>query len=111
MAIKVNLKDVEFKPHPKFEGVEIAFVTTKDSTPQMSLTLLKIAPGIEVPIHTHENEVDSIFVIKGRGKAFLNGEWKDLEEGDIVVIPPKDEHGVRSETELVCYIIHAPALW
>jgi len=111
MAKVINLKEVELKPHPKFKGVEIGFVTTKEYTSEVSITILKIAPGVEIPVHTHENEVDSIFVLEGEGEIFVNGSWQPLKKGDIIVVPKKEEHGVKTKTEMLCYIVHAPALW
>ncbi|MEZ0343525.1 MAG: cupin domain-containing protein [Caldimicrobium sp.] len=111
--MKINLFEVERKPHPKFEGVKIGFITTKDNTKEISITVLEIAEGIEIPSHTHEKEVDSIFVLEGEGELFYNDKWYPLKKGDVVVIKPGEVHGVRNtgKQPLICYIVHAPALW
>ncbi len=111
--MKMHLSEVEMKPHPKFEGVKIGFITTKERTKEMSITLLEISPGIEIPSHTHEKEVDSIFVLEGEGELFYEGKWYPLRKGDIVVVKPGELHGVRNtgKEPLFCYIVHAPALW
>lgn len=113
MAIKVNLSDVEMKPHPKFEGVKIGFVCTKERHPELSITVLEISPGVEVPTHSHEIEIDSILTLEGEGEVFINGEWQPFKAGDIVVIGNREVHGVRvkGERPAKCYIVHAPALW
>lgn len=109
----INLSEVEMKPHPKFEGVKIGFITTKEKTPELSITLLKIEPGVEIPAHTHEREVDCIFVLEGEGELYLKGNLKPLKRGDIVVVKAGEVHGVKNTgaEALICYIVHAPALW
>jgi quercetin dioxygenase-like cupin family protein len=111
MALMINLNTLEMEPHPKFKGVKIGFVVTKEKCSELSITVLEIEKGMEIPIHIHEKEADTIFVLEGKGKVFLNGEWKELKPGDVVVIPPQEKHGVVAETFLKCYIVHAPALW
>ena len=70
MAWVVNLKDLEMKPHPKFEGVKIGYILTKEKHPELSITVLEILPGVEIPLHTHEKEVDTIFILEGFGEVF-----------------------------------------
>lgn len=113
MAIKVNLQSLEMRPHPKFDGVKIGFIVTKERQPELSITVLEIQPGVEVPIHTHEREVDSILVLSGRGKAYVGDSWQDIGPKDVLVLPPGLRHGVKNDGDepLICYIVHAPALW
>ena len=64
-----------------------------------------------MPIHTHEKEVDAVFVMEGEGEIFLDNKWKPLKKGDMIVIFPGERHGVKAKTKLSCYVAHAPALW
>ncbi|MCS7198945.1 MAG: cupin domain-containing protein [Caldimicrobium sp.] len=111
--MKVAISNLEMKPHPKFEGVRIGFVVTKELYPELSITVLEIEPQVQIPIHTHEREVDSIFVLSGEGEVYLEGKWSKIQAGDVVVVAPKKEHGVRNTGKVTmrCYIVHAPALW
>ncbi|MFN3567298.1 MAG: cupin domain-containing protein [Caldimicrobium sp.] len=111
--MKINLKELNMKPHPKFQGVKIAFILTKEKTQALSITMLEIEPGIEIPIHSHEKEVDSILVLKGEGEIYIEDKKSSLKEGDCVVIFPGMKHGVKNTgtNPLICYIVHAPALW
>lgn len=111
--MKVNLENLEMKPHPKFNGVRIGFIVTKDRHPELSITVLEIQPGVEVPIHDHEREVDSILVLSGTGKAFIGDSWHEIGPKDVLVMAPGLKHGVRNDgiEPLICYIVHAPALW
>ncbi|MGB9761566.1 MAG: cupin domain-containing protein [Caldimicrobium sp.] len=109
----INLSEIEKRPHPKFEGVKIGFITTKENTPELSITLLEIEPGIEIPTHTHEKEVDTILVLNGEGELYFEGKWLPLKKGDVIVIKQGKVHGVKNKGNipLICYIVHAPALW
>jgi len=113
MSFIINLNMLEMKPHPKFEGVKIGFVLTKEKHPELSITVLELSPGVEIPLHTHEKEVDTIFILKGKGEVYLKNKWSQVKEGDVVVISPKEIHGLKAnkDTNLKCYIVHAPALW
>ncbi len=108
-----NIKELTFQPHPKFPGVKIAFIVTKEKHPELSITLLEIDPGVEIPRHTHEKEVDTILVLEGEGEVFLEGKWQKIKTEDTIVITPKLEHGLKNtgKKSLKCYIVHAPALW
>ena len=49
----------------------------------------------------------------GSAEVFLNETWRRIKEGDVIIISPKEVHGVKAigEKPLKCYIVHAPALW
>jgi len=55
MAWVINLKDLEMKPYPKFEGVKI-----------------------------------------GSAEVFLNETWRRVKEGGVIIISPKEVHGVKA---------------
>lgn len=109
----INLNELEMKVHPKFSGVRIGFIVTKEKHPELSITLLEIEPGVEIPLHSHEREVDTILVLSGEGEVFVEGGIYLVRSGDCVVIPPGAKHGVKNIGKgiLRCYIVHAPALW
>lgn len=113
MALKINLQEVNMQPHPKFEGVNVGYVSTKERHPELSIIILELVPGIQIPTHTHEREIDSIFILQGEGEMFLNNEWIKIKAGDIIVVGANELHGLKStgEIPLKSYVIHAPALW
>lgn len=113
MAIKVTLNKIEMKSHPKIKDVKIGFILTKEICKEISITVLEIPPEIEIPIHVHEKEIDTIFVLEGEGEVFINGKWEKIGSGDVVVIFPKEQHGLKckGETVMKCFIVHSPALW
>lgn len=108
-----SISEVELKPHPKFNGVKIGFILTKEKHPELSITILEIEPGVEIPIHTHEREVDTILVLSGEGEVYLKDSWIPVKPFDSIVVSPGVRHGVKNKGKfpLKCYIVHAPALW
>lgn len=107
-------EQISFEPHPRFQGVSIAKLVTKDRGQAIGVSLLKIETGVEIPVHTHDKELDSIFVVAGNGQAFIDGVWREIKEGDYILIPATIEHGVRNTSQqqvLKLFIVHSPAIF
>ena len=107
-----NNRELVFSDHPRFANVKIATLITGKETDTVSVCMLDIAPDTEIPIHTHDPQIDSIFVVDGRGKAFVNGNWRDIEAGDYIFVPVSDEHGIRNNGtgSLKLFVHHSPPL-
>ena len=113
MTFFYKKEDIKFQPHPKFDGVKIAILIDKEKDPRLSVSMLSIEPGVEIPIHTHDTQADSIYVLEGKGEAFINGKWQEISSGDYIMVPPQEEHGVRNtgSAPLKLFIVHAPPLF
>ena len=100
----------QFIEHPKFEGVKLAKLVAEGKSDMVSVSELIIDPGVAVPVHTHDPQIDSIYVVSGRGEAFINGEWTGAAAGDYIFVPALVEHGVRniSSEPLRLFIHHSP---
>lgn len=76
------------------------------------LVVMAIQAGEDIGLETHEDHDQFIRIEKGTGKAILNGEESNLEDGTAVVIPAGTEHNIlnTSETEVMkLYSIYSPA--
>lgn len=105
-------KEMVFTPHPKFANVTwTTFITGKD-TDTASVCMLDIPPGGGLNLHMHDPQVDSIFVVTGKGEAYVNGSWEPVEAGDYIFVPQTAEHGMknRGDTPLKIFVHHAPPL-
>ena len=113
MAYFYRKEEIKFGPHPRFEGVGFALLINQEKDPRLSVSMLEIAAGVEIPIHTHETQADSIYVLSGEGEAYLEGAWRKIRSGDYILIPPGEEHGVRNtgKDPLRLFIVHAPPLF
>lgn len=105
--------DIQFNDHPKFANVKIAILVTGKDTAATSVCLLDIAPATNIPVHTHDPQIDSIYVVSGNGQAFVNGEWKDIAAGDYIFVPAMVEHGIKNtgSESLKLFIHHSPPLF
>jgi len=113
MAYFFRAEEITFQDHPKFQGVQIAILVDSTKNSQASVSMLKIAPGVTIPIHTHDPQIDSIFVLEGEGEAFINGQWEKIKAGDYIFIPAKEEHGVKNtgSKDLRLFVVHSPPLF
>ena len=79
--------------------------------PNSQLVVMSIAPGEDIGMETH-NDVDQFIRVEaGKGKAILNGEEHDLEDGSAVVIPAGTEHNIVNASgsePLKLYTIYTP---
>ena len=101
-----------FTDHPKFKGVKIAVLVRRTDSDRVSVSQLEIEPGVEVPIHTHDPQLDSIFVLSGEAEVFINGAWRRVGPEDYIFAPVGVEHGVRNigQEPLRLFIHHSPPL-
>ncbi|HKJ15710.1 MAG: cupin domain-containing protein [Desulfobulbaceae bacterium] len=105
-------REMIFTKHPVFDNVKAAmFITSKEAN-MACVCLIEIAPGSETPIHKHEEQADSVFVVQGHGETYVNGSWQPIEPGDYLYIPVQGEHGTRNTgTEpLRLFVHHSPPL-
>ncbi len=113
MANYFSEEAIVLEAHPKFKGVKIAKFVGKEQGSPIGSSILKIDPWVEIPIHTHDESIDSIYCIKGVGQVFRDGSWQPFSEGDYCFIPAAQEHGVRntSDKPLRLFVVHCPPLF
>ena len=51
-------------------------------------------PGVSIGIHTHEGEMETMVIVRGKAVHTINGQEQYLEEGDIIAAQPGDSHGI-----------------
>ncbi len=107
-----NNAEIVWGDHPKFSNVRLALLVSGKQAPEMSVCMLDIAAGTDIPIHTHDPQTDSIFILQGQGEAYVNGGWKPIAAGDYIFVPALEEHGIRntSDDSLVLFVHHSPPL-
>lgn len=105
--------EITLSDHPRFAGVRIAVLVNSELSRAVSVSLLEISPGVEIPAHTHDPQLDSIFVLAGRGEAYIDGSWRAIGPGDHIFAPSGAEHGVRNTGDgvLKLFIHHSPPLF
>lgn len=68
-------------------------------------------PGVSIGIHTHEGEMETMVIVKGKALHTINGQEQYLEEGDIIAAQPGDTHGIAQTGEdalvLIAQVLYA----
>ncbi len=105
--------DRKFQEHPAFEGVEVSKLVARAECDFLGVSILEVAPGAEIGIHTHDAALDSIYVLSGEGDAYVNCEWGGIGPGDYLLVPAMVEHGIRntSNAPLKLFVAHVPPLF
>ena len=113
MARFLPYDSIIFKAHPVFERVKIAKLAGKSQNAPIGTCILELEPGTEIPVHTHEESVDSIYVLWGQAEIFTDGKWTEAGPGDYCLVYPSEEHGVRNTGtgSLRLFIVHSPPLF
>jgi quercetin dioxygenase-like cupin family protein len=91
------------------DGRQPVSVTPLHASDDQTVNLLRI-DGV-VPPHRHLHSEETIYIIAGKGTLFLDDGQRDLEAGDLVVVPRNTPHGfVPLDGPAVVLSIFAPAL-
>lgn len=88
---KVNEKDVAFKYEksgPKYLFNEESFAGG----------VAYLSPGDEIKLHTHENEYEVFYFIKGTPIFSAGDNQVRVAEGDSFMMPPNEPHGIKNDT-------------
>jgi len=79
--------------------------------PHSQLVVMALKPGEDIGMETHPDTDQFFRVEEGRGKAILDGQEYELEDGSAIVIPAGTEHNVintSSTKSLKMYTIYTP---
>ncbi len=109
----MKISDYNESPAHKFDSDIVKGVTGRvvigkeDLANNFCMRVFTVAPGGFTPKHSHEWEHE-IFVHKGIGKVFKNGDWQEVRSGSVVFIPGNEEHqfmnGGGEDFVFVCLI-------
>ena len=74
-------------------GVTIRWVINEkdDGAPNYVLRVIEVAAGGRTPDHIHSFEHEN-FIIEGKGRVQIDGEWHEVRPGDVVFVPPGTQH-------------------
>jgi len=79
--------------------------------PYCQLVVMSLAPGEDIGMETHADVDQFIRIEAGNGKAILNDEEHDLEDGSAVVIPAGVRHNIVNSSQskpLQLYTVYSP---
>ena len=108
----VHPQDVKWEPHPQLAKAKVAFlVSHRDENMDLTIMLVDLPVGTEVPRHTHECD-DIIYLVEGKAKMWIEGMGDvPVEKGSFVRIPKGTLHQPHDiEEDLIAYDVFYPFL-
>lgn len=82
-------------------------VSEREGAENFALRVFTVKPGGYTPLHTHPWEHE-VFILKGTGAVVNEGKDKPIRQGDVIFIPPEEEHQFKNtsdmELEFICLI-------
>ena len=115
MEVYTSVDDLSWEPHPLAEGAKIKpLVTKRNDDLNVSCILVSVPAGIEIAEHTHEEQVDILYPLKGSAEMFVEGTGTfALTPGVVVRVPKGAKHRIFNVTEeLIIYdVFHPATIW
>ncbi|MEM3700326.1 MAG: cupin domain-containing protein [Candidatus Bathyarchaeia archaeon] len=76
--------------------LRVRWLITKDiGAENFAMRLFEMEPGGYSPLHSHDWEHE-VFILEGEGIVQSGGEESEFKPGDVIFIPPKEEHQFRN---------------
>jgi quercetin dioxygenase-like cupin family protein len=112
---RVEMKVAHYKeiaPDPVGEegasGITVRWVISeKDGADNFSMRVFEVEPGGYSPYHKHPWEHE-VFILEGRGSVVQGEKEVPFSKGDVIFIPPGEEHQIRNSSketlEFICLI-------
>lgn len=106
-------RELQWAPHP-FLPIQIKnFLTKKDDQGDITIFIVQIPAGREIPVHVHETQEDIIFILAGKARMWIDGVGDfDIEKGTFIRVPKNTEHRIYNVTEeILNYDVFTPPLF
>jgi quercetin dioxygenase-like cupin family protein len=95
-AIKYAEVDATHYNNEKAKGVAARVVIGRaDGADNFCMRVFEISSGGNTPKHAHDWEHE-MFVHQGKGEVYGNGQWNDVEAGNVLLILSNEEHQIRN---------------
>jgi len=79
------------------EGVSVRWlISVRDGAPNFYMRRFELEPGGHTPRHQHPWEHE-VYILEGEGSVFGGGRENRFRPGDVIYIPPGEEHGFAAD--------------
>jgi quercetin dioxygenase-like cupin family protein len=92
----VDATTMEWGEHPRVTGILTKQLLTASDNPLASVALVQVPPGSVVGLHSHTDQVETVYVLKGQSVLTLAGTEMPFNAGQIVALPAGVEHELRN---------------
>jgi quercetin dioxygenase-like cupin family protein len=106
-------KELTWEPHPYLPIQIKPFLSKRADQADVTIFLVRLPVGKEIPEHVHETQEDIIFIVAGKGKMWIDGVGEFvLERGTFVRVPQNTRHRMYDVTEeILNYDVFTPPLF
>ena len=87
---------MEWKGHERFPGMWMKTLITSKENPYLSFNVVRIPPGVELAYHDHQQEVETVYMISGKGILTLGETEVPFEAGQVVALPAGFKHCLKN---------------
>ena len=105
-----DTRTLAFQQDSRFPGIGVQLLESRTTHPTTSVVIARVAPGGEIPKHTHAIETETAYVLAGQGKLISDTAEYPFEPGIAVTIPPGLAHCVVNigTIPLEILAVHSP---
>jgi len=106
-------KEIMWAPHPTLPIQIKSFLSKRDDQGDVTIFLVKLPAGKDIPVHVHETQEDIIFILAGKAKMWIDGVGDfDIEKGTFVRVPKNTKHRIYNVTkDILNYDVFTPPLF
>ena len=107
-----KLSDFPSEPMASGRGSAIQLIGESTGASQVDVHVNILRPGgPDGPYHYHDHTENVYWILSGRGRLIVEGEVHEVEQDDVVFLPPKTRHSLSNPgtEELRLLEIYAPA--
>lgn len=90
------------------KGVRMAVMAGReDGVPNFAMRQFQVEPNGHAPHHSHDYEHE-VYVVEGSGEVLLEGKYHPIKAGDVVYVPPDEEHQFRAGPQGMRFLCLVP---
>jgi quercetin dioxygenase-like cupin family protein len=87
----------EWQQHARFPGISMKGLLSTLDNPFANVNVVQVPPGAAVGRHSHAEQVETVWVIRGTAILTLDQTEVSIKDGQIIAIPSGLEHALRNE--------------
>lgn len=104
----INFNDIENKKMEHFNGGE-GFLSARMFVDEKNRIMKgRLEPGCSIGLHKHEINSEILYVLKGKGKVLMDGEYEKVSEGLVHYCPKGHKHSLINDSddilEFICVV-------
>jgi len=95
-----NANTMEWSEHPQFPDIQFKALETRATHPSARFSLVQVNVGGTIEKHVHDDEIETAYVVEGRGVLRIGDEEVAVETGMGVSVPQGIPHGLRNTGDI-----------